>query len=129
MPMLDERPTAAELVVAVADFLDDEIRPALEGRLAFHARVAVNALRIVERELTSGAEVAAAERARLRALTGGDGDLHELNALLSERIRAGELSIEDSALRDHLIRSVLARIAIDNPGYPSIREAHPSPLP
>ena len=118
--MFDDRPTAAELVAAVAEFLDGEVRPALDGRLAFHAKVAVNALRIVEREL--GADLAG-EHARLRALTGADGDLHELNTLLAQRIRNGELSIEDESLRDHLVRSVLTRLAVDNPGYPSLAEA------
>ena len=53
------RPTAAELVAAVADFLDNDVRSALrpDGRpvdaaqTAFHTRVAVNVLRTVEREL------------------------------------------------------------------------------
>jgi hypothetical protein len=121
--MLDERPSAAELVGAVAEFLDGEVGPALEGRLAFHTRVAVNALRIVERELTSGAAVVAEELTRLRALTGADGDLGTLNALLAERIRDGSLSIEDKAVRDHLVRGVLSRMAVDNPGYPSLPEA------
>jgi len=118
--MFDERPTVAELVAAVAEFLDGEVRPALDGRLAFHAKVAVNALRIVEREL--GADLAG-EHARLRALTGADGSLHELNTLLARRIRDGDLSIEDESLRDHLVRSVLTRLAVDNPGYPSLAEA------
>ena len=121
--MLDERPTATELVAAVADFLEREIQPALDDRLAFHTRVAANALRIVERELTAGPAAAAADRARLRELTGADGDLPALNSLLAQRIRAGELPAADAALRDHLVRSVLSRIAIDNPRYPSLREA------
>ena len=47
------RPTAAELVAAVADFLDNDVRSstATEGQVNFHARVAANVLRIVEREL------------------------------------------------------------------------------
>ncbi|HEV8555539.1 MAG TPA: DUF6285 domain-containing protein [Actinophytocola sp.] len=118
--MLDERPAAAELIAAVAEFLEREVRPALEGRAAFHTTVAVGVLRIVEREL--GADLAA-EHARLRALTGADGDLRELNALLAQRIRDGDLSIEDEVLRDHLVRSVLTRLAVDNPGYPSLAEA------
>lgn len=121
--MLDERPSAAELVAAVAEFLEREVGPAMRGRLAFHTRVAANALRIVERELTSGAAVAAEDAARLRALTGVDGDLRTLNTALAQRIRDGSLSTEEEALRDHLVRSVLARIVIDNPGYPSLREA------
>ena len=56
------RPTAAELVAAVADFLDTDVRSATDGQVSFHARVAANVLRTVERELldqTSG-EVTAA---------------------------------------------------------------------
>ena len=45
------RPTAAELVAAVADFLDTDVRAATDGQVAFHARVAANVLRTVEREL------------------------------------------------------------------------------
>ena len=51
------RPTAAELVAAVADFLDTDVRSATDGQVSFHARVAANVLRTVERELldqTSG---------------------------------------------------------------------------
>jgi hypothetical protein len=118
--MLDERPSATELIAAVAAFLEREVKPALEGRLAFHATVAVNALRIVQRELDLGPAAVSAELARLREITGADGDLSSLNSLLAERIRTGEVA--DSMLRAHLVRSVLARIAIDNPKYPSLRE-------
>src|SRR5689334_13993334 len=52
MSWLYGRPTAAELVAAVADFLDNDVRSATEGQVNFHARVAANVLRIVERELT-----------------------------------------------------------------------------
>ena len=36
------RPTAAELVAAVADFLDNDVRSSTEGQVNFHARVAAN---------------------------------------------------------------------------------------
>ena len=119
--VLAERPTAAELIAAVAQFLEQEVRPELSGRLAFHAKVASNALRIVERELTGTA--AADDVASLRTLVGADGDLLALNTVLANKIRAGELSGADPALREHLIRSALARLAVDNPRYPSLREA------
>ena len=51
MNWLYGRPTAAELVAAVADFLDNEVRAATDGQVNFHARVAANVLRTVEREL------------------------------------------------------------------------------
>ena len=118
--MLDERPTAGELVAAVADFLEREVGPALSGRNAFHAKVAANALRIVERELRDGPAAVEADRARLRELTGADGTLPELNAVLAQQIRDGAAP---QGTYDHIVRSVLARIAIDNPGYPSVRDA------
>lgn len=124
--MLDERPTAADLLAAVGDFLDREVLPQLAGHTGFHARVALNALRIVERELRDGPAAVAADLDRLRRLTGADGSLAELNILLAARIRAGDLAIDDPALREHLLHSVLARIAIDSPKYPSLA-AVPTP--
>ena len=46
--MSDQRPDARELVEAVREFLEREVQPRLEGSTAFHARVAVNVLAIVE---------------------------------------------------------------------------------
>ena len=40
MSWLYGRPTAAELVAAVADFLDNDVRSSTEGQINFHARVA-----------------------------------------------------------------------------------------
>jgi hypothetical protein len=48
------RPTASELLDAVREFLTDQVMPATSGQLAFHARVAANALGIVARELELG---------------------------------------------------------------------------
>ncbi len=45
------RPTAAELVAAVAEFLEGEVRATTSGAVNFHALVATNALRMVERQL------------------------------------------------------------------------------
>lgn len=103
------RPTAAELVAAVAEFLDTDIRAATEGQVNFHARVAANALRIVERELRDAASGAAAQ-----ALAGlGFAD----EAALAAAIRAGEFDDRPDALTDCLYALVRHRLAIDHPGY------------
>jgi aminoglycoside phosphotransferase (APT) family kinase protein len=47
------RPTAAELLDAVRDYLTDEALPATSGPTSFHARVAANALAVVARELAA----------------------------------------------------------------------------
>ncbi len=48
------RPTASELVEAVREYLMGSVLPATTGQVAFHARVAANALAIVARELELG---------------------------------------------------------------------------
>jgi aminoglycoside phosphotransferase (APT) family kinase protein len=48
------RPTASELLDAVRGYLTGQVMPATSGQLAFHARVAANALAIVARELEAG---------------------------------------------------------------------------
>jgi len=49
------RPTVSELLDAVRGYLTDQVLPATSGQLAFHARVAANALAIAARELELGA--------------------------------------------------------------------------
>ncbi len=49
------RPTASELLEAVREYLLGSVMPATSGQVAFHARVAANALAIVARELELGA--------------------------------------------------------------------------
>ena len=86
MSSLYGRPTAAELVAAVADFLDNDVRSSVEGPVNFHARVAANVLRIVERELTD--DSAAAVTGRLAEL--GFADEAQLAAALTAPEARGE---------------------------------------
>ena len=108
---LHGRPTAAELVAAVADFLDGDVRANTEGQVNFHARVAANALRMVQRELesTGAADVAAA--------------LNELGARNEEElagaIRRGEFDDRADDLVVGLRVLVGHRLAAAHPGYES----------
>jgi hypothetical protein len=116
-------PTAAELITAVREFLEEQALPQLEGRAAFHARVAANALAIVARQLELGPEAEAAEHERLRALLASEGTLDELNRELCRRIRSGELRLESPGLVDHLRRTTLDKLAVDQPKYSGYRRA------
>lgn len=121
---MHSQPSASELVEAVRAFLEQRVLPELEGRTAFHARVAVNALAIVARELEHGPAARAAELIRLRALLAGTGDdVVALNRELCARIRAGELTLADPQLVEHLWQTVLAQLAIDQPKYEAYRRA------
>ena len=120
---MQDRPSAAQLVAAVRDFLEKVAQPELRGHSAFHARVAANALAIVERELALGAEQDAAERERLRALLGGDGRLEAQNRELCRAIRAGEITEATPGLLEHLRATTLAKLAVDQPSYSGYRRA------
>lgn len=113
------RPTVAELVAAVADFLDTDVRSATapdgrrrggsEDQLHFHARVAANVLRIVERELRD--ESAPAVTAALAELGYHD------EAQLAAGIRAGELDDRAYEVTACLRTLVRHRLAVAHPGY------------
>jgi hypothetical protein len=120
---VQDKPTAVELLRVIREFVETQAMPRLEGRTAFHARVAVNALAIVERELELGPAAADAERGRLRALLGRDGTLDELNRELCRRVRAGEVAADSPGLRAHLWETTLAKVAIDQPSYAAYRKA------
>jgi hypothetical protein len=118
---MQDPPTVSELLEAVTSFLRDVAVPQLSGHAAFHARVASNALDLVKRELELRPVSERDEYARLTALLHTDGSLEELNALLSRRIAAGELSLQTPGLAAHLWATTLAKVAIDQPTYASYR--------
>ena len=70
---MQDEPTPTELIKAVADFLRNEITPAISGHNAFKLRVAINALDLVTRQLTLEQDSDAAEAARLSQLLGMQG--------------------------------------------------------
>jgi hypothetical protein len=116
-----EQPTAAELIDAVSEFISRDVAPTLTGRLAFHARVAVNVLAIVRRELLQGPDADRADAQRLAALLGEAGDPAVLTDELCRRIAAGEIAADDPALVDHLWASTLDTLAVDQPNYATYR--------
>ena len=116
-----EQPTAAELLDSVSEFISRDVAPTLTGRLAFHARVAVNVLAIVRRELLQGPDADRADAQRLAALLGEAGDPVALTEELCRRIAAGEIAADDPALIEHLWATTLDTLAIDQPGYATYR--------
>jgi hypothetical protein len=115
--MTQDRPTSAELVQAVREFLENDVMAATEGRVQFHTRVAVNALGMIERELTDGPTFADAERARATALLGHEGDPVALERELAGRIRDGSLDDRSDAVSAHVRATVREKLLVANPGY------------
>ena len=127
---MGDRPTKVELLQAVRRFLDEELLPDLDGVRRFHARVAVNALAIVEREIELEADSLPRLHSELSALLESDApvpadldglrtSLDEMEGRLCERIRAGEA--DAAPFRDRVMAylrcSVRERLAVSNPTY------------
>ncbi len=105
------RPTAPELVEAVREWLQGPLSEGTEGQLRFHARVAANALAMVERELAVGPPQAEAHAARLASLGCED------DAELALAIRNGDLDGRWEAVKTSVWCDVLDALAVADPGY------------
>jgi hypothetical protein len=106
-----DRPTAAELVEAVRQFLESEVLGVTEGRVQFHTRVAVNVLAMVERELTEGPTMASAHRRRLDALGFADDEA------LALAIRDGQVDDRRDEVFVALYETVVEKVRVANPNY------------
>jgi hypothetical protein len=104
-------PTSEQLVESVREWLERDVIPGTTGRLQFHARVAVNVLAMVERELALGADQAAAHAQRLAQLGCADDDE------LARRIRNGVLDDRLDEVRTLVWASVRDKLAVANPRY------------
>ena len=97
--MSPDRPTSEELLEAVREFLEQEVLPGLDDRrLRFRTLVAMNALGIAARELST--EEAGPTEAELRAL--------------ARQIRAGEVPEGTLAL---LKEQAAAKLRVASPRY------------
>ena len=118
---MQDEPTPTELIQAVADFLRNEITPVIKGHNAFKLRVGINALDLVARQLALEPDSDAAEAARLSGLLGMQGSLGELNRALADRIAKGEVDLRTPDLADHLWKTTMDKLAVDQPNYASYK--------
>jgi ketosteroid isomerase-like protein len=108
------RPTAAELVAAVTEFLESDVRGATDGQVNFHARVAANVLRIVERELTGNGASAVDEQDLIAAIRKGEFDgrdddvMTALRTLVYDRIEVAHPGYAVDSVADRLFSSIEA---------------------
>ena len=116
---MQDRPTADQLLDAVAAFLREQASDAGGRPLAFHARVAAHAIDIARRELRLAPAASAREHAALVRLLSADStsDVAQLNRLLCERIAAGEMDLATPGLADTLWQITLDKLAVDQPTY------------
>jgi aminoglycoside phosphotransferase (APT) family kinase protein len=105
------RPTAAELVEAVREYLEHGVMETGAGGARFEARIARNALATVERQLRIGPAIAGAHARRL-AVLGFTND-----AALAASLRAGDLDADWQVVGASLAASARDQLLVANPGY------------
>jgi hypothetical protein len=139
--MTQDRPDAAELLDAVAEYLFGELRPEVPREQRFKVLVAANLCAVVAREIRAGEGLTREDLELFRELLGEEGDVRggsaggaeeppdplDPEALAAEtrqtaeelarRLRAGELDDRLDELAPKLAEHVRRKLEIARPGY------------
>jgi hypothetical protein len=120
---VQDRPDAPELATAVAQFLVEQVRPAVPRELRFQVLIAANACAILSREAAAGDRPAEEELARLRQLMGQEtADVPAGRRQLAAAIRAGEFDDRWKEAVETLRQSVRAKLEVAHPGYDTVAD-------
>jgi hypothetical protein len=115
---MQDRPTAAELLDSVAEYLFAELRPEVAREQRFKVLVAANVCAVVAREIRAGETPDRDDLALFGELLGKEvDDVHVAAAELSERIRSGDLDDRIDDLTPRLAEHVRRKLEIARPGY------------
>ena len=74
-------------------------------------------MQIIQREISLANDYEEKEIIRLEKLLKKKGNIKDLNKLLCERISNKEINRDNNDLKDHLIRTTMAKLSIDQPNY------------
>jgi hypothetical protein len=124
---MQDRPTAPELLDALAGLLFSEVREWVPRERRFQVLVAANVCAVVARELRAGEEGSLADVALFRDLLGIEGsapdredaeaEAREAAAELAWEIRRGNLDGEIEAVAGRLREHVRRKLEVARPGY------------
>jgi Domain of unknown function (DUF6285) len=123
---VQDRPTAAELLDALADFMRDRAENARDRWERFQFQVAANSIGIIKREIELEDRFRRAEWVGLDRLLGAEEmpleqaavarRLNERNAELADRIRNGDFDGEaEGRLLPHLWETVVNKVRVASP--------------
>ncbi|MEC7958737.1 MAG: DUF6285 domain-containing protein [Pseudomonadota bacterium] len=114
---MNNPPSKEELIISIINFLENDIISELKGQKRFHAHVAKNSLNIVLRQLRLEKENNSKEKKRLKEILKIEGNLKDLNQILCEKINNEEIDINNDELIDHLYKTTMEKLSIDQPNY------------
>jgi hypothetical protein len=114
---MNNPPSKEELITSVIEFIENDIIDELVGQKRFHAHVAKNSLQIILRQLKLEEKNNRFEKNRLKEILKMDKDLNELNKILCQKIDYEEIDINNNDLIDHLFKTTMEKLSIDQPNY------------
>jgi len=116
---MQDRPDAAELLEAVAEYLFAELRPEVPSDQRFRVLVAANVCAVVARELRAGEVPDRDDLALFSELLGDEqlADARQAAAELARRLRAGEFDDRLDELAPKLEEHVRRKLDVARPGY------------
>ena len=114
---MNNTPSKEELIISIINYIENDVISELKGQKRFHAHVAKNSLNIILRQLRLEDQNNSKEKKRLEEILKIDGDLIELNRILCEKINNEEINIKDNNLIDHLYKTTMEKLSIDQPNY------------
>ena len=115
---MQDRPTAPELLDAVAAYLFGELRPEVPPEQRFKVLVAANVCAVVAREIRAADAPDREDLELFNDLLGEEvQDVHTAAAELSARLRSGELDDRIDQLVPRLEEHVRRKLEIARPGY------------
>src|SRR5688572_1410281 len=126
---MQDRPSAAELLEATAEYLFSELRPEVPREQRFKVLVAANVCAVVAREIRAGDAPSREDLALFRELLGEtepaaetedvEAEARRAAAAVAERLRSGELDDRIEELAPRLAEHVRRQLEIARPGYDS----------
>lgn len=125
---MQDRPHDTEILQAVGDYLERELMPELEGPLRYRTLVALNLVRILQRELKQGTSYLLRERDRLCRLMDMSAEelipgplseqVEDLNQQLIMELQAPDIDADfERRSWATLMEITRDKIAIVKPGY------------
>ncbi|MDB9926688.1 DUF6285 domain-containing protein [Hyphomicrobiales bacterium] len=120
-------PSKEDLIVSIIEFLENDIIQELKGQKRFHAHVAKNSLNIVLRQLKLEEVSSEKEKDRLSKILKTDKTIKEMNKILCSKIDNNNIDIDNNELIDHLFKTTMEKLEIDQPNYSSFLDEKNKP--
>ena len=120
--MIFDRPSNIELITAVIDFLNSDIKEELPPHLVFKLRIVINVLQIVQREIDLGENLSKEAEELIKEVIESTQEPSLVE--LANSIKEGNVELDKESLKKALIEITKSKISVDNPRYSTFKKLY-----